>query len=288
MTGGWDAEMTTDTFPALAVSSWSVHHALGIMYPDSPERAFDGRVEEAFGPAKLDILDLPGKIKAMGINRLELCHFHLAGRDPAYLREVRSVLHDADVILQTLLIDDGDITSVAHGERDIGWISKWIDAAAELGAEKARVIGGKGKPSPDILDRAAQALMNLGQRGQKTGVRIITENWFDTLSTSAHVEHVLRPLKGQVGFLADTGNWSGDNKFNEIANIFRFAENCHAKASFDSADHMDEDDFAQCLGAAAMAGYSGPYTLIYEGPGDEWLGLAREAAFIRQYFSKVH
>jgi sugar phosphate isomerase/epimerase len=277
----------TDTFPALAVSSWSVHHALGIMHPDSPERAFDGVADQAFGPAQLDILDLPGKIKAMGINRLELCHFHLAGRDPAYLREARSALHDAGVILQTLLIDDGDITSAAHGERDIAWISSWIDAAAELGAEKARVIGGKGEPTPENLDRAAQALMDLGQRGLKAGVRVITENWFDTLSTSAHVEHVLRPLNGHVGFLADTGNWSGDAKFSELASIFRHAENCHAKAHFDAADQMDEADFAQCLGAAAMAGYSGPYTLIYEGPGDEWQGLAREAAFIRRYFSKA-
>ena len=67
--------------------------------------------------------------------------------------------------LQTLLIDDGDITDPVNRRRDIAWIGRWIDVAASLGAERARVIAGKQKPSPEVLDVAVAGLAELGRRG---------------------------------------------------------------------------------------------------------------------------
>jgi hypothetical protein len=64
------------------------------------------------------------------------------------------------------------------------------------------------------------------------------------------------------------------------------AEDTHAKCAFNAAlsepEAMDEADFGRCLDIAAAAGYSGPYTLIYDGPDeDEWAGIAAEAEFVR-------
>ena len=46
-------------------------------------------------------------------------------------------------MIQTLLIDDGDITNPATRARDLTWIASSIEAAALLGAENARAIAGK-------------------------------------------------------------------------------------------------------------------------------------------------
>ena len=57
---------------------------------------------------------------------------------------------------------------------------------------------------------------------------------------------------------------------------------CHAKCSFGSGFAMDSADFGQCIAAAQRAEYSGPYTLIYDGPDrDEWAALAMERDFIQ-------
>ena len=49
----------------------------------------------------------------------------------------------------------------------------------------------------------------MSQLGKAQGVRIVTENWFDLLSSPREVHHVLDAVGDQLGFLADTGNWQG-------------------------------------------------------------------------------
>jgi sugar phosphate isomerase/epimerase len=272
--------------PVLAVSSWSVHRALGIKYPNSPANDVVAPAEETWGPAKLTLMELPEAVARIGIDRLHICHFHLASRDPAYLGEVRGALRDAGATLETLLIDDGDIAHPVDGQRDVDWIGRWIGAAAALGAKRARVIGGKQKPSPETIDRAVTALGELARRGKAEGVRIITENWLDLLAGPSEVNAVLDRLGGEVGLLADFGNWKGPHKYADLAAIFGRAEDSHAKAHFRRVGEMDADDFGRCLAVAAAAGYDGPYTLIYEGPdADEWEAVAMERDFVRDYFA---
>jgi hypothetical protein len=127
-------------------------------------------------------------------------------------------------------------------------------------------------------------LRELGAHGAEQGVRIVTENWFDLLPGPHEAMHVLDAVEGRVGFLADMGNWTGSGKHRDLEAIYARAELSHTKAEFDAADRMDESDFARCLDAADKAGYQGPHTLIYEGPGDEWAGLERMRRFAMQDF----
>ena len=108
----------------------------------------------------------------------------------------------------------------------------------------------------------------------------MTENWFDLLSTPDAVHEVLDRLEGQVGLLADFGNWTGPDKYEGLKSIFPRASLCHAKASFEGGQ-LDEADYGLCVGVAEEAGYAGPYTLIFdaEHPG-EWAGLSEERDFI--------
>jgi sugar phosphate isomerase/epimerase len=277
-------EMRSNASPRLALSTWSIHRAIGITWPNSPQSDADGPSEETWGPGTLSLMEVPARLAQLGIRRLEVCSFQIAGRDRGFLGELRSAIAESGITFQTLLIDDGDITDPVHARRDIGWIGRWIDIAAELGAEKARVIAGKRPPSPEVLDRTVAGLAELAERGVDQGVRILTENWLATMAGPDEVNAVLDRLDGKVGFLADLGNWKGPAKYDDLATVLPRAENSHVHCNFTEDLEMDADDFGRCLDVACGAGYAGPYTLIYNGPNaDEWQAVEMERDFIRQH-----
>lgn len=275
--------MKADIVSRIAVSTWSVHHLLGITYANGPGKIPTGLPEPTFGMGKLALLDFPAELARRGINRVEICHFHLASQEPEYLAKVRDAFRKSGVVIQTLLIDDGDITNAATRERDMEWIVSWIEAASALGAENARVIAGKSKPTANFLARSVDGLKALGKLGRERKVRIVTENWFDLLATPTEVHYVLNTLGGEVGLLADTGNWKGETKYADLKSIFKQAELCHAKCSFAVGLNMDRADYGNCLKAAAEAGYGGPFTLIFDSEGDEWCGIEMERDFVLNY-----
>ena len=272
--------MPTPIAQRIAVSTWSLHRLLGTTYPHDLTTNAVGSVQETYGPVGESLLDLPAALHNHGYHRMELVSFHLPSRDAIYLGELRSQLRDSGVVLQTLLIDAGDITHPEHGARDEAWIARWIETANELGAENARIIAGKQKPSPETLDRSVSGLRALAAGNAGSSVRLATENWFDLLPSPVEVDYVLDKLDGKVGLLGDFGNWRGAGKYKDLAAIFGRAELSHAKASFIDGD-LDEADYGKCVDLAEKAGYTGPYTLIFDSEiPNEWTGLAIERDFI--------
>ena len=272
--------MATISPDRIAVSTWSLHRLLGTTYPHDLTTTEIGPETPAYGEGEESLLGLPSTLANHGYHRLEIVSFHLRSRDPVYLGELRDQLKISDVRLQTLLIDAGDITHPEYGLRDQKWIAGWIEVANELGAEHARIIAGKQKPTRDALDRSVKALHSLADGNAGSPVRLVTENWFDLLAEPAHVHYLLDRLEGRIGLLGDFGNWGGESKYADLRSIFGRAELCHAKASFINGE-LDEADYGACVTLAEEAGYSGPYTLIFDSdtPG-EWQGLATERDFI--------
>ncbi len=271
--------------PRLSVSTWSLHRTLGrppIYGPKSDPAVF--RVD----PDALPLLELPARLADFGIRTLEICHFHLPTCDPDYLASLRAALADAGVELFSLLIDGGDISDPESAEQDLAWTEGWLETAAALGAGKARVSAGKSAPNDESIARSRAGFERLAgyidANLAGSSLRLMTENWHTLLSTSEAVHALLEPLNGRVGLCADFGNWSGPTKYDELAAILPLAESCHAKCSFQTQTEFDRDDYIRCLELAKGAGFSGPYTLIYDGPGeDEWLGLSLERDVVEAY-----
>lgn len=267
-----------------AVSTWSLHRLLGAVYPYSPDPGKSAARKEPYGPGRSPLTDIPGQLAKRGIGRLEICSFHLPSIEAAYLAEMRSALQDAGILLQTLLVEDGDPSHPETAERDIQWIAGWIGVAEALGARNMRVIAGKQMPTAENLERAAGHLGWLGKQAENSGVRIVTENWFDLLPSPKETNWLLDTLQGKVGLNGDLGNWAAPEKYAGLSDIMRRAELCHAKANFNEAG-LDSADYRKCLEACRTAGYGGPYTLIYDSPffADEWDGILLEKAFIEDF-----
>ena len=273
----------TNQGPRLSVSTWSLHRQLG--RPD-----FYGPEDEkqipvtTHGNGELSLLEVPARVAKFGINTLELCHFHIPSLDKGYLNELRGALKAANVELFSLLIDHGDITHPKCADQDLVWIGEWIDTAGMLGATCARAIAGKAAPSADTLEMSRTGLEKLAERADANGVRLMTENWFSILSTPENVLTLLDGLEGKVGLCLDFGNWQGETKYADLKAIAPRAESCHTKAHFLSPGEMDRDDYVRCLDLTQDVGFSGPHTLIYDGPGDdEWEGLSIEREVVQSY-----
>ena len=231
-------------------------------------------------------MELPERIASAGIHTLEISHPHLASRDPSYLRDLRGAIQQAGVTLLSVLVEAGDLTDPTNSARDRDWIGGWIETAGLLGAQRARVIAGKATYTQDALERSRTALPALAERGRDCGVRVTTENWFDLLSCPEAVRTLLDSLNGEIGFNLDFGNWGGPTKYSDLESIFPYAESCHAKCAFTGPYTPDSEDFQRCLDLARDCGFSGPFTLIYDAPGDdEWKGLEIERQLVLPYLA---
>jgi hypothetical protein len=269
--------------PRLSTSTWSLHRAIGTIYPDAPGERHGAAIQK-YGPGSVSLLDIPARLAEMGIHTMEICHFHLPAQDTRFLKNLRSALDVAGVELFSVLIDDGDMTHPEHGERDLAWIGEWVDIAGQLGAKRARIIAGKSQPSEAALERSRKGFSTLIKRASQYNLRLMTENWFDLLSTPATVHSLLGSLDKQVGLCVDFGNWRGATKYDDLAAIFHLGESCHAKCSFAAPQLPDEADYRRCLDLSRAAAFNGPYTLIYDGPDDgEWRGLTLEREMVRPY-----
>ncbi len=272
--------------PRLSVSTWSLHRALGVTWPDAPGHARQSAPVSTFGEGNVTLLDVPARVAAMGIYTLEICHFHLPERSEAYSNALRAALESAGVELLSLLIDAGDITDPTHHARDLEWAGAWVETAGRLGAQRARVIAGKQAETPETLHRSEQSLRELARRGRDHNVRVTTENWYSLLSRPEAVTRLLDSLEGAVGLNLDFGNWDAPAKYDALPQIAVRAESCHAKCAFAGPGQPDADDFTRCLDITRAANFRGPYTLIYDGPdADEWAGLATESGLVTPYLA---
>jgi sugar phosphate isomerase/epimerase len=264
------------------VSTWSLHRTLGrYVAPDSA--ALGGPfMASPQGAGGMALLDLPAELRKRGYDSLHICHFHLPSRAPDYLAQLRSALAASAIELEVLLIDDGDFTDLAHADQVEAWIGEWLDVAVALGATRARVSAGRAAPTPERLRESARRFVRLART--HPDVRIVIENWMGMLPSADAVLALLQETGDSIGLLIDLGNWSGPDKYDELARIAPQAESCHAKCHFANGK-LDAEDFRRSLGILKDAGYRGQLTLIYDGADDdEWAQLDAEYEVARSVF----
>jgi sugar phosphate isomerase/epimerase len=264
------------------VSTWSLHRTLGrYVAPDSATLGGPFMAPPA-EPSGLTLLELPAELKKHGYGAVQIVHFHIPSRSPEYLAQLRGALEASEIELETLLIDDGDLTDLANIDRVEAWIEEWLGVAVALGAKRARLMAGRSLPTPELVVESAQRLVRLAEA--YPDVRIVTENWMRMLPDAETVLALFEETGDAIGLLIDLGNWSGPEKYDELARIAPLAETCHAKCHFPDGV-LDADDYRRTLTILKDAGFAGPLSLIYDGPdADEWGRLDDEYAIVQSVF----
>ena len=274
----------------ISTSSWSLHRTLGSPPLFGPGQPFP---QNSSGNGAIALLELPAALAHAGIGTLEIVHFHFPTADTPYLEEMKSAIGQADIELFSVLIDAGDVTDPDDEARadEMAWIRSWLDVAAHVGATHARVVAGcrpvEPTRSPDgaslldhpVIRRSARSLRELAGYGTSIGVQVITENFRETTSRADQVLAILELCEGQVGLCADFGNYSGADRYEELAALFPRADSAHVKALYDDGGQPDEDEFRHTLKMLAQAGFDGPMSLIFDtalhGNKSEWDNLSK-------------
>ncbi|MFZ4896504.1 sugar phosphate isomerase/epimerase family protein [Plantibacter sp. Mn2098] len=261
----------------VGVSSWSLHRLLGEFWAEDHPGA--QRHHPQTPSTGLPLLELPAQLRSNGYTMLQVCHFHFPELGQAYLEEFRSELARNEIRLDALLIDDGDLTA-ANGDTHEQWISGWLHVAETLGADRARVIAGRAAPTPETIRVSGTRLRRLARN--HSGIRVVTENWHELLSSPSAVLDLLDQCGGDVGLLIDLANWDGVNKQAQLEQIAFQAETCHAKANFGPGG-LDISEFKETLSTVHNAGYRGPFALVYDGPdANEWDALREERTAVHE------
>lgn len=269
-----------------AVSTWSLHRTLG-NFVASDSSVSGGRSKELPATEGVSLLELIPQLATHGYDTLHLCHFHLASRDADYLASVCAALTSNGITLDTFLIDDGDLTA-PDADAHEAWYGEWLDVAAAVGAQRARIGAGRAAPTPELLAASGERLARLA--AAHPAVQVVTENWLemtpDADSVLAVLDAAADAAGGGVGLLIDLGNWSGPTKYDDLAKLAPRAGTCHAKCHFTAAG-PNEDDFRRSLTVLQDAGFDGPLALIYDGPdADEWTNLDREWDILTSVFAQ--
>lgn len=262
-----------------AVSTWSLHRTLGSYIADDPTPPGSDGLRPTGPVTGTSLLELPGQLAAHGYDTVQICHFHLPHREPDYLAELRAALQEAGIELDALLVDAGDLVHPTAADAHQGWISDWITDAEALGARRARIIAGQQPPTPERLQDSGRRLARLA--ADHPGIRIVTENWMALLPDADSVRAVLEAAGDAVGLLIDLGNWTGPDKYEQLAAIAARGETCHAKCHHTAAGDLETDDYRKSVQVLLDAGFGGPFALVYDGPtDDEWASLDAEHAIV--------
>ena len=153
-------------------------------------------------------------------------------------------------------------------------------------ARKMRVSSAAKTVDDGAVTRSREALRELTSVAEKHGVGLMTENFLALMAT--------RRMS-----LPSSSRWRGRSGCARTSAISRVRANMTAWRRLcpmpipatPSAPSVRQwsriwADFGRCLELARDAGYTGPYTLIYDGPNDdEWAGITLERDIVTPYLS---
>ena len=232
--------------PTIAVSSWSVHRALGIFHPNAPGNDVAGRAAGEMGRTGAVA---PGSAAGgRGARHPPPAALPFPSREPrpdlSRRSPRRSLRRRRDAF------DAPDRRRRYHpsrptAERDRDWIGNWIDAAAELGAGAARVIAGKQRPTPETLAWSVEGLARAWPARRRAGRarhhRELAGADREPEGGPSHSRPARRRgrLHGRFRQLEDH---RPEAKYDDLASILARSEDTHAKAWFPD-DAIDAEDF---------------------------------------------
>jgi sugar phosphate isomerase/epimerase len=222
-----------------------------------------------------------------GLDGAELTSYYFADTSPAYCHHLRRKCFLAGLDISGTAI--GNTFALPPGEKreaQVANVGRWVGLATEMGAPCIRVFGGpipEGSSPQDATQWAVEALQEAAGPAEERGVYLALENHG---GVTASAEGVLRILDGVqsewVGANLDTGNFHGEDPYEEIAQVAPYAVNVHLKAEVRAKGQRPEPaDFGRIAGILRSANYQGYLSLEYESAEDPIVAVPRLISEIR-------
>ena len=257
----------------IGVCSWS-HHGY---FPKTRPKDFNW-------PGKmLDLREYPELVAdKYHVHNFELCNTHFESTSPAYIKDLKAAVAKARGRVTNMPVDyPADWQGVglcdpddAQWRKEIEERKKWIDIAAELGAQSIRPNPG-GTVQMTDFSRPIAAYKELAAYGKSKGIKVLIENHGNV---AAKAENIVAIIKGAgpdwSGTLPDFGNFPEAEPYHGLQLMFPYAHVvCHARGlTFNEREEETGFDFPRCIQIAKKAGFKGVYSAEFAGPGDPYEG----------------
>ena len=206
---------------------------------------------------------------------------------PDNLEEVKMALEQYGVKVLNMPIDYGNISGLDEDVRksDLAVIKSWIDIAAYLGSEGARVNTGQQPEGVFDLSITADSYRELAEYAQTKNVALIMENHG---GMSADPKNMLKLFEmvdhPNFRVCPDFGNFDPEIRYEAIDMIFNNPILVHAKTyEFDEDGNHVQFDFGKCMEIAKKHHYDGYYSVEFEGPGDQREGVRKTIDALKKY-----
>lgn len=273
----------------IAVSTWSFHEHLGPLRGTivNANGEHETVIRHEF-PEDMTLLQFPRFVKERyGLGLVELCQMHFADHDKEYLDELRGRLAEAGVSVANVPIDVGNISDPDEAARrhDLENIRKWMDISAYIGSPCARVNSGRQPEGQEDLSITIASYKELATHAAGLGITLLLENHG---GLSADPRNIIRMVEGvgseRFRLCPDFGNFPEEIRYQALEMMFPYAHMVHAKTfEFDEQGRETRFDFDRAMAIAKAAGYTGPLSIEFEGPGDQYEGVAKSVTLLRRY-----
>ena len=256
-----------------AVSSVTINKLLGFvtyLLDDASSKIIKAPAIDSTRPAgwvfetpSHTLLELPAEMAAHGFDCYDLTMLHLPSIERSYLADLRSAFEESNVEIFQLLIDTGEVGSPDPQESSAGieHTMFWIEIACELGASGVRYVPGDSEPTPETIRKTAVAFRELYDFAVGHGLKPATENYRIFTNEADNLLKLVELSERDYGWIADTGNPKGPEKYNNLAKLLPGATSMHAWALPTEDGTPDNEEFRHCLTIARDKGFDGPIML---------------------------
>ena len=258
----------------IGICSWSHHN----YFARTRDKNFAGTGKT------IDLREYPLMMaRQFHIHNFELCSTHFDSTDAGYLNDLKTAIQLAQGTLTNIPVDmDSDWNGKGlcdpdddQWRREIDARKKWIDIAAQLGAQSIRPNPG-GTAAMTDLSRPIAAYKELAAYGQSKGVKVLIENHGNVAATAENIVAIIKAAGPPwAGTLPDFGNFPDAKRYQGLELMMPLAQTvCHVRDVEPRENGKESEfDFARCVGIAKRSRFNGVYSVEYGGGGNPRRGI---------------
>ncbi len=190
---------------------------------------------------------------------------------PEYLLSLRQRTHRLGLdISGTAIGNDFCLPEGEARERQLQDCRDWIDYASIMGAPAIRIFAGKvpkGDSEEAAIERCTDGINQSLEYAATKGVFLALENHGGITATPAQMMKIIDGVKNSpwFGVNFDSGNFSTDDPYRDLAVIAPYAVNAQIKVAMKSQDGKKYPaDIPRVVDILKQAGYRGYVTLEFE------------------------
>jgi sugar phosphate isomerase/epimerase len=165
---------------------------------------------------------------------------------------------------------------------------RWIDRAAELGAPVIRIFAGnvaRGSTEDQAVSWAIDGINAVLPHAASKGIVLALENHGGITTTAQQVMKIVKAIDApNFGVNLDTGNFRGNDPYDEMAQLAPYAMNVQVKTEIESGRERGKEaaDLGRVVAILREARYSGYVVLEYEAAEDPLKAIPRHIQTLRQ------